>query len=103
MKQKSNTHNLLIPDPLLSPLLFYSYISLFLSPVYTPPLLPSSSPPLPSPPLHLSPPLLSFQEWLHIVPAKQAYFHAVAQHRLGLVAQANKNYGEAVARMKVSY
>ena len=26
----------------------------------------------------------------------------MAQHRLGLVAQASKNYGEAVARMKVS-
>ena len=36
------------------------------------------------------------------MPAKQAYFHGVAQHRLGLVAQASKNYGEAVARMKVS-
>lgn len=27
--------------------------------------------------------------------------HAVAQHRMGLVAQTNKNFGEAVARMKV--
>lgn len=36
-----------------------------------------------------------------MVAAKQAYFHAVAQHRMGLVAQANKSYGEAVARMKV--
>ncbi|KAL5508811.1 hypothetical protein EMCRGX_G004061 [Ephydatia muelleri] len=38
--------------------------------------------------------------WLSIVTAKQAYFHAVAQHRLGLVAKANKNFGEAVARLK---
>ncbi len=34
--------------------------------------------------------------------AKQAYLHAVAQHRLGLVAKANKNFGEAVARLMVS-
>lgn len=32
--------------------------------------------------------------------AKQLYFHAVAQHRLGKVAQADKNFGQAVARMK---
>lgn len=38
---------------------------------------------------------------MQTVAAKQAYLHAVAQHRLGLVAQANKNFGEAVARMKV--
>jgi len=36
------------------------------------------------------------------VAAKQAYLHAVAQHRMGLVAQANKNFGEAVSRMTVS-
>lgn len=36
-----------------------------------------------------------------MVSAKQAYFHAVAQHRQGLVAQANKNFGETVARTKV--
>ena len=36
-----------------------------------------------------------------MVAAKQSYFHAVAQHRLGLVAKENKNFGEAVARMKV--
>ncbi len=47
------------------------------------------------------PSLVLPQGWLPTVVAKQAYFHAVAQHRLGLVAQANKNYGEAVARMKV--
>ena len=41
------------------------------------------------------------QGWLPVVAAKQAYFHAIAQHRLGCVAQANKNYGEAVSRMKV--
>ena len=29
-----------------------------------------------------------------------AYFHCVAQHRMGLVAQSQKNYGESVARMK---
>ncbi len=33
---------------------------------------------------------------------KQAYFHGVAQHRMGLVAQAAKNFGEAVARLQVS-
>lgn len=33
--------------------------------------------------------------------AKQAYLHAVAQHRMGLVAQGKKNFGEAVARMEV--
>ena len=37
-----------------------------------------------------------------MVNAKHAYFHAVAQHRQGLVAQANKNFGETVARTKVS-
>ena len=42
------------------------------------------------------------QGWLATVCAKQAYFHAVAQHRQGLVAQANKNFGETVARTKVS-
>ena len=40
------------------------------------------------------------QGWLAIASAKQAYFHCVAQHRLGLVAQAKKNHGESVARMK---
>jgi programmed cell death 6-interacting protein len=38
--------------------------------------------------------------WLATASAKQAYFHCVAQHRMGLVAQSNKNHGEAVARMK---
>lgn len=38
-----------------------------------------------------------------MVSAKQAYFHAVAQHRQGLVAQASKNFGETVARTKVSW
>ena len=42
------------------------------------------------------------QGWLATACAKQAYFHAVAQHRQGLVAQANKNFGETVARTKVS-
>ena len=37
-----------------------------------------------------------------MVAAKQAYFHAVAQHRMGLVANSNKNFGEAVARLQVS-
>jgi hypothetical protein len=41
------------------------------------------------------------QGWVQTVAAKQAYLHAVAQHRLGLVAQTNKNFGEAVARLKV--
>ena len=40
------------------------------------------------------------QSWLTTASAKTAYFHCVAQHRMGLVAQAGKNYGEAVARMK---
>ncbi len=39
------------------------------------------------------------QSWLQIVTAKQLYFHAVAQHRLGKVAQADKSFGIAVARM----
>ena len=39
------------------------------------------------------------QSWLQIVVAKQLYFHAVAQHRLGKVAQADKSFGTAVARM----
>ncbi len=39
------------------------------------------------------------QSWLQIVAAKQLYFHAVAQHRLGKVAQADKSFGVAVARM----
>ncbi|CAI8016396.1 Programmed cell death 6-interacting protein, partial [Geodia barretti] len=46
------------------------------------------------------PPLPLPQSWLATASAKTAYFHCVAQHRLGLVAQAGKNYGEAVARMK---
>ncbi len=41
------------------------------------------------------------QGWIQTVAAKQAYMHGVAQHRMGLVAQANKNFGETVARMKV--
>ena len=41
------------------------------------------------------------QGWLPTVSMKQVYFHTVVQHRMGLVAQANKNYGESVARMKV--
>lgn len=40
------------------------------------------------------------KSWLATVSAKQAYFHAVAQHRQGLVAQAAKNFGETVARTK---
>ena len=32
--------------------------------------------------------------------AKQLYLHAVAQHRLGKVAQGEKNFGIAVSRMK---
>lgn len=39
--------------------------------------------------------------WLAIVAGKSHYFHAVAQHHMGLVAQSNKSFGEAVARMKV--
>ena len=39
--------------------------------------------------------------WLAIVSGKSQYFHGVAQHHLGLVAQGNKCFGEAVARMKV--
>ncbi|XP_064396654.1 programmed cell death 6-interacting protein-like isoform X2 [Halichondria panicea] len=39
------------------------------------------------------------KSWLQIVVAKQLYFHAVAQHRLGKVAQADKSFGTAVARM----
>lgn len=39
--------------------------------------------------------------WLSIVAGKSQYFHAVAQHHMGLVAQSNKSFGEAVARMKV--
>lgn len=39
--------------------------------------------------------------WVSIVSGKSQYFHAVAQHHSGLVAQANKCFGEAVARMKV--
>ena len=42
------------------------------------------------------------QGWVQTVAAKQAYMHGVAQHRMGLVAQASKNFGETVARMKVS-
>ena len=41
------------------------------------------------------------QGWIQTVAGKQAYFHAVAQHRMGLVAQAKKNFGEAVARLQV--
>lgn len=41
------------------------------------------------------------KSWLPTAVAKGVYFHAVAQHRLGLVAQANKSFGEAVARMQV--
>ena len=40
------------------------------------------------------------QGWLQTVTAKQLYFHAVAQHRLGKVAQSEKNFGIAVARMQ---
>lgn len=40
------------------------------------------------------------QGWLSTASAKQAYFHCVAQHRMGLVAQSDKNHGEAVCRMK---
>lgn len=40
--------------------------------------------------------------WLPTAVGKGTYFHAVAQHRLGLVAQAGKNFGEAVARLQVS-
>ena len=45
---------------------------------------------------------LSFplQSWLATAAAKTAYFHSVAQHRMGLVAQSGKNYGESVARLK---
>ena len=39
--------------------------------------------------------------WLSTVAAKSHYFHAVAQHHMGIVAQSNKSFGEAVARMKV--
>lgn len=39
--------------------------------------------------------------WLSIVAGKTHYFHAIAQHQMGLVAQSNKCFGEAVARMKV--
>ena len=41
--------------------------------------------------------------WLPTVSAKSSYFHAVAQYQLGLAAQAQKSFGEAVARMKVRY
>ena len=44
---------------------------------------------------------VTLQGWLPMVAAKQAYFHAVAQHHMGLVAQAKKNFGEAVARLQV--
>lgn len=47
--------------------------------------------------------LVYLQGWIQTVAAKQAYMHGVAQHRMGLVAQTNKSFGEAVARMKVSY
>ena len=40
--------------------------------------------------------------WLPTVAAKSSYFHAVAQYQLGLASQAQKSFGEAVARMKVS-
>ncbi len=40
--------------------------------------------------------------WVPIVAAKSQYFHAVAQQHLGLVAKANKSFGESVARLKVS-
>ena len=40
------------------------------------------------------------QGWLQTAVAKQSYFLAVTQHRQGLVAQAGKNYGEAVSRLK---
>ena len=39
--------------------------------------------------------------WLPTVAAKSSYFHAVAQYQLGLASQAQKSFGEAVARMKV--
>ena len=39
--------------------------------------------------------------WLPNVTAKSQYFHAVAQHYMGLVAKDNKSFGESVARMKV--
>ena len=38
--------------------------------------------------------------WLPTVAAKSSYFHAVAQHQLGLASQVQKSFGEAVARMK---
>ena len=39
--------------------------------------------------------------WMPTAAAKSQYFHAVAQQHLGLVAKANKSFGEAVARLKV--
>ena len=56
--------------------------------------------PPPPPPPSLSLSLSLHQSWLATASAKTAYFHCVAQHRMGLVAQADKNHGEAVARMK---
>ena len=41
--------------------------------------------------------------WIPIAAAKSQYFHAIAQQHLGLVAKANKSFGESVARLKVSY
>lgn len=49
---------------------------------------------------YLLSPYFYFQSWLQTVSAKQLYFHSVAQHRLGKVAQTEKNFGQAVARMK---
>ena len=41
------------------------------------------------------------KNWMPTVAAKSHYFHAVAQQQLGLVAKANKSFGESVARLKV--
>ena len=41
--------------------------------------------------------------WINIVVAKQHYYHGLAQYKMGCTARDEKLFGQAIARMQVSY
>ena len=43
------------------------------------------------------------QDWLSTVAGKQAAFHAIAEYQQSLQAKEAKNFGEEIARLRVSY